>query len=190
MNHPALITAQQQLAQLEGSASATARFRDLPASEVKAVALQRDAKVAEDIYVLLLNRVQELSVQRAGTGGNLHIVDAALRAGEPVKPKKILIMSAAVILGVIVGVGFVFVRRAIFKGIDDPERVERMRDCRSMASYRCRWSRVKPRCRNEAHARARPRSRGADAPSRRCARNSIVRGNRCEATAHVDAVRR
>lgn len=127
VNHPALITAQQQLAQLEGERQRySARFRDLPASEVKAVALQRDAKVAEDIYVLLLNRVQELSVQRAGTGGNVHIVDAALRAGEPVKPKKILIMSAAVILGVIVGAGFVFVRRAIFKGIDDPERVERI----------------------------------------------------------------
>ncbi len=51
------------------------RFRDLPATEVKAVQLQRDAKVAEDIYVLLLNRVQELSVQKAGTGGNVHIVD-------------------------------------------------------------------------------------------------------------------
>ena len=101
------------------------RFRDLPATEVKAVQLQRDAKVAEDIYVLLLNRVQELSVQKAGTGGNVHIVDEALRPGTPVKPKKVLILSAAVILGLIVGTGFVFLRRNMFKGIDDPERVER-----------------------------------------------------------------
>ncbi|WP_062602347.1 polysaccharide biosynthesis tyrosine autokinase [Caballeronia calidae] len=125
--HPSLTTARQQLAQLETQRERYAtRFRDLPQSEVKAVALRRDAKVAKDIYVLLLNRVQELSVQRAGTGGNVHIVDAALRPGDPVKPKKVLIMSAAVILGLILGTGFVFARRAIFKGIDDPERLERV----------------------------------------------------------------
>lgn len=125
--HPMVIAANQQLSQLEKERDKYAdKFRSLPATEVKAVALQRNAKVAEDIYVLLLNRVQELSVQRAGTGGNIRLVDAALRPGVPVKPKKALILSAAVILGLIVGTGVVFLRRSLFKGIEDPERVERM----------------------------------------------------------------
>lgn len=126
-NHPALVTAREQLGQLQAEkAQFSERFRNLPTSEVKAVSLQRDAKVAEDIYVLLLNRVQELSVQKAGTGGNVHMVDAALRPGAPIKPKKVLIMSAAVILGLIMGTGFVFLRRAMFKGIVDPDKVERL----------------------------------------------------------------
>jgi tyrosine-protein kinase Etk/Wzc len=126
-SHPALIVAQQQMSQLQAEREKfEQRFRNLPTSEVKAVALQRDEKVAEDIYVLLLNRVQELSVQKAGTGGNVHIVDAALRPGSPTKPKKFLIMSAAVILGLIIGAGFVFMRRAMFKGIVDPDKVERL----------------------------------------------------------------
>ncbi|MFP3564650.1 polysaccharide biosynthesis tyrosine autokinase [Paraburkholderia sp. SIMBA_030] len=125
-DHPMLKAARQQMAELESQRAKYAdRFRDLPATEVKAVQLQRDAKVAEDIYVLLLNRVQELSVQKAGTGGNVHIVDVALRPGAPVKPKKALILSAAVILGLIAGTGFVFLRRNMFKGIDDPEHIER-----------------------------------------------------------------
>lgn len=125
-DHPTLVTARQQMAELQAERAKYAdRFRDLPATEVKAVQLQRDAKVAEDIYVLLLNRVQELSVQKAGTGGNVHIVDAALRPGAPVKPKKALILSAAVILGLIAGTGFVFLRRNMFKGIDDPDHIER-----------------------------------------------------------------
>ncbi|WP_180730911.1 polysaccharide biosynthesis tyrosine autokinase [Paraburkholderia sp. PGU19] len=125
-DHPTIKAAQQQMAELQAQrAKYSDRFRDLPATEVKAVQLQRDAKVAEDIYVLLLNRVQELSVQKAGTGGNVHIVDAALRPGSPVKPKKVLILSAATILGLILGTGFVFLRRNMFKGIDDPETVER-----------------------------------------------------------------
>jgi tyrosine-protein kinase Etk/Wzc len=92
---------------------------------VKGVALQRDAKVAEDIYELLLNRIQELSVQKAGTGGNVHVIDAALRPGASVKPKKVLILSAATMLGLIAGTGFVFARRALKSGIEDPDRVER-----------------------------------------------------------------
>jgi tyrosine-protein kinase Etk/Wzc len=125
--HPLIKASREQMAELEAQRDKYSdRFRDLPATEVKAVQLQRDAKVAEDIYVLLLNRVQELSVQRVGTGGNVHIVDEALRPGTPVKPKKVLILSAAVILGLIVGTGLVFLRRNLLKGIDDPERVERM----------------------------------------------------------------
>jgi tyrosine-protein kinase Etk/Wzc len=124
--HPAILAAQQQLKGLESDRDSFAgRFRNLPSSEVKGVALQRDAKVAEDIYELLLNRIQELSVQKAGTGGNLHLVDAALRPGDPVKPKKVLILSAAAMLGLIAGTGVVFLRRSLKKGIEDPEYVER-----------------------------------------------------------------
>ncbi|ABC34437.1 polysaccharide biosynthesis tyrosine autokinase [Burkholderia thailandensis] len=124
--HPLVIAAKQQLGQLEAErAKYDGKFRGLPATEVKAVALQRNAKVAEDIYVLLLNRVQELSVQKAGTGGNIRLVDAALRPGVPVKPKKMLILSAATLLGLILGTGVVFLRRNLFHGIEDPDRVER-----------------------------------------------------------------
>jgi tyrosine-protein kinase Etk/Wzc len=124
--HPVIIAARQQLAQLEGEQQKyDTRFRDLPATEVKAVQLQRDAKVAEDIYVLLLNRIQELSVQRVGTGGNVHIVDAAMRPGKAAKPKKLLIVSAASLLGLILGTGFVLMRRNLFKGIVDADQIER-----------------------------------------------------------------
>ncbi|CAN7649691.1 polysaccharide biosynthesis tyrosine autokinase [Trinickia sp. LjRoot230] len=125
-SHPAIIAAEQQLARLRTDRdSFSARFRNLPAAEVKGVALKRDAKVAEDIYELLLNRVQELSVQKAGTGGNVHLIDPALRPGDPTKPKKALILSAAAMLGLIAGTGVVFMRRNLMTGIDDPERVER-----------------------------------------------------------------
>ncbi|HTH58866.1 MAG TPA: polysaccharide biosynthesis tyrosine autokinase [Paraburkholderia sp.] len=124
--HPVVIAARKQLAQLEGERQKyDTKFRDLPVTEVKAVQLQRDAKVAEDTYELLLNRIQELSVQRVGTGGNVHIVDVAMRPGAPAKPKKVLIVSAASLLGVIVGTGFVLLRRNMFKGIVDPGHVER-----------------------------------------------------------------
>ena len=124
--HPVVIAARRQLAELEAEHQKyDTKFRDLPVAQVKAVQLQRDAKVAEDTYELLLNRIQELAVQRVGTGGNVHIVDAAMRPGRATKPKKALIVSAASLLGLILGTGFVLLRRNMFKGIVDPEQIER-----------------------------------------------------------------
>jgi tyrosine-protein kinase Etk/Wzc len=100
-------------------------FKTLPGSEREAVSLQRDAKVAEEIYVALLNKTQELSITRAGTIGNVHIIDEALAPSEPVRPKSALIVSAGVVLGIIAGVGFAFCRRTFFTGVSDPEVVER-----------------------------------------------------------------
>ncbi len=100
-------------------------FKTLPSSERDAVALQRNAKVAEEIYVALLNKTQELSISRAGTIGNVHIVDEALLPAAPVRPKAALIISAGTVLGIIAGILFAFCRRTFFTGIADPEFIER-----------------------------------------------------------------
>jgi tyrosine-protein kinase Etk/Wzc len=116
-------------AQLAAMTREKARFEDhfktLPGSEREAMSLQRDAKVAEEIYVALLNKIQELSITRAGTIGNVHIIDEALLPSSPVRPKSALIISASVVLGIIAGVLFAFCRRTFFTGVADPEFVER-----------------------------------------------------------------
>ncbi|MGF6777667.1 polysaccharide biosynthesis tyrosine autokinase [Paraburkholderia sp. GAS334] len=101
------------------------RFKTLPGTEREALSLQRDAKVAEEVYVALLNRIQELSITRAGTVGNVHIVDEALVPSAPVKPKASLIISGGTMLGIIAGIGFAIVRRKFLTGVADPDLVER-----------------------------------------------------------------
>ncbi|WP_118179002.1 polysaccharide biosynthesis tyrosine autokinase [Paraburkholderia phosphatilytica] len=100
-------------------------FKELPGSEREAVSLQRDAKVNEEVYVTLLNRIQELSITRAGTVGNVHIVDEALVPLSPVRPKAALIVAAGTMLGIILGIAFAFVRRKFLTGVRDPDEVER-----------------------------------------------------------------
>ncbi|MCX4146321.1 polysaccharide biosynthesis tyrosine autokinase [Paraburkholderia madseniana] len=120
---------QQVDAQLAAMSREKARFEDhfstLPSSERNALSLQRDAKVAEEIYVALLNKTQELSISRAGTIGNVHIIDAALLPSQPVRPKSALIISAGTLLGIIGGILFAFCRHTFFTGVADPEFVER-----------------------------------------------------------------
>lgn len=123
---PELQTIDAQLAALSREKdNFEGHFKTLPGSEQEAMSLQRDAKVSEEIYVALLNKTQELSISRAGTVSNVHIVDEALLPSAPVRPKSALIISAGTVLGVIAGVLFAFCRRTFFTGIDDPEFIER-----------------------------------------------------------------
>ena len=116
----------QQLGQLAAEkARLDTRFNGMPADQQAAVALERNAKVAEEVYVQLVNKTQELSVNRAGTIGNVHVVDQAMRPSVPIKPNRALIIGGAVMFGLIVGCVFAFVRQTFFSGVDDPDQVER-----------------------------------------------------------------
>lgn len=122
---PQVATINQQLAQLTGAkASFDARFKSMPVSERQSIDLARNAKVAEAIYVAMVNKAEELTVRRAGTTGDVHIVDRALRPSDPVKPNRLLIMSTAAEIGLMLGLLFVFVRSRLFTGITDPMFVE------------------------------------------------------------------
>ena len=101
------------------------RFSTLPPSEREAVSLERDARVNAQIYVALLNKIQELSINRAGTVGNVHIIDTAAVPSVPIKPKSALIIGAGTLLGMISGILVAFVRSSFVSGLSDPERLER-----------------------------------------------------------------
>ncbi|WP_158602093.1 polysaccharide biosynthesis tyrosine autokinase [Pararobbsia silviterrae] len=101
------------------------RFNGMPADQQQAAALERNAKVAEEVYVQLMNKAQELSVNRAGTIGNVHVVDEAMRPSTPIKPKRSMIIAGAAIFGLILGSAFAFVKQTFLSGVDDPDQVER-----------------------------------------------------------------
>lgn len=84
----------------------------------------RDVEVNQEIYLALLNRMQELNVLKAGTVGNVRILDQAASKPEAVAPKRALIVVVSIILGGIAAVGFVLVRSALHKGIERAEQLE------------------------------------------------------------------
>ncbi|MBI4757170.1 MAG: polysaccharide biosynthesis tyrosine autokinase [Betaproteobacteria bacterium] len=124
--HPALMALKEKIAELESEkARIDAGFRNLPEAELQALRLQRDAKVANEVYVALMNKAQELSVAKAGSIGNVRILDSAVVPLSPIKPKKSLVAMLSLVLGVFLGVGVAFARRALFKGVEDPDQVEK-----------------------------------------------------------------
>lgn len=123
--HPAMLALNQQKAEVEQTrALLEQQIRELPQAEQDALRLMRDVRVANELYMLLLNRAQELKVVEAGTVGNVRIIDTAFVPREPVKPKKPLVLALGLVLGGMLGVFAVFLRQALSSGIRDPKALE------------------------------------------------------------------
>ncbi|MCG7536354.1 polysaccharide biosynthesis tyrosine autokinase [Pseudoalteromonas sp. OOF1S-7] len=103
----------------------TGEVQDLPETQRELLRLKRDVEVNNEIYTLLLAKTQELDIVRAGTVGNVRIVDyAQANTTRPVKPKKALIVVMATLLGGLCAVAIVLIRKALHKGIEDPAEIE------------------------------------------------------------------
>ncbi|WP_209327693.1 polysaccharide biosynthesis tyrosine autokinase [Pseudoalteromonas sp. PA2MD11] len=97
----------------------------LPETQQKLLSLTRDVQVNSEIYTLLLSKAQELDIVKAGTVGNVRVIDKAIvNTSSPVKPRKPLIIFAMTLLGIILGVTVIFVQRLLNRGVEDPSEIE------------------------------------------------------------------
>lgn len=100
------------------------QIQQLPKTQREVLRMTRDVEVNQQIYVQLLNKVQELNIMKAGTVGNVRIIDSAQSYTHPVKPKKALITVLATLLGGMASVAFVLVKAAFHRGLESPEDIE------------------------------------------------------------------
>lgn len=97
---------------------------ELPDTQKDAVRLKRDLEVDQQIYIQLLNKVQELDIIKAGIGGNVRILDVSQVMPKPVSPKKLFIVLFATFAGLVLGMGFALLRSFIHNGIESAEEIE------------------------------------------------------------------
>ena len=97
---------------------------DLPQTQQDVLRMQRDVEVNTLVYTELLNKAQELKIVKASAVGNVRILDKAMSAIKPIKPKKALVAVLATLLGAMLGTGLVFVREMMRQGVKTPEEIE------------------------------------------------------------------
>ncbi|NDJ80997.1 polysaccharide biosynthesis tyrosine autokinase [Vibrio campbellii] len=102
------------------------QVQKLPKTQREVLRMTRDVEVNQQIYIQLLNKVQELNIIKAGTVGNVRILDSAQSFSKPIKPKKALIVVLATLLGGMVGVAFVLIRAAFHRGVETPDQIEQL----------------------------------------------------------------
>ncbi|UTZ43484.1 polysaccharide biosynthesis tyrosine autokinase [Vibrio campbellii] len=129
-DHPAyksLLDKRQTL--LQEKARLNRQVQKLPKTQREVLRMTRDVEVNQQIYIQLLNKVQELNIIKAGTVGNVRIIDSAQSYAIPVKPKKPLIVVLATLLGGMVAVAFVLVKTAFHRGVTSPDEIEQTGIC-------------------------------------------------------------
>ncbi|MHA7846456.1 polysaccharide biosynthesis tyrosine autokinase [Serratia sp. D1N4] len=101
------------------------QVQTLPKTQQEILRLTRDVQVDQQVYLQLLNKQQEVSITKAGTVGNIRIVDEAETTLKPVKPQKILIVILAVLVGGVLSASVVLLRAAFHRGISGIDVLER-----------------------------------------------------------------
>jgi len=100
------------------------QVQKLPKTQREVLRMTRDVEVNQQIYIQLLNKTQELNILKAGTVGNVRIIDSAKSYTKEVKPKKLLVVALATFLGGIVAVVIVLLRAVLYKGVENPDEIE------------------------------------------------------------------
>ena len=100
------------------------QIQKLPKTQREVLRLTRDVEVNQQIYVQLLNKVQELNIIKASTVGNVRILDVAQSYTRAVKPKKPLIVVLATLLGGMLAVAVALLRAAFNRGVESPDEIE------------------------------------------------------------------
>ncbi|MBN3756905.1 polysaccharide biosynthesis tyrosine autokinase [Paraburkholderia sp. Tr-20389] len=125
-DNPNVVSVDRQIESLSSYRdSAHAQIRRLPDLQRESVGLLLDVKVNTDMYAALLNNMQQLQLVRAGKVGNIRLVDTAEIEEVPVKPKKVLVIIASLMFGLLFSTGWSISRWYLFKGITDPSEIER-----------------------------------------------------------------
>ncbi|MGN6478976.1 polysaccharide biosynthesis tyrosine autokinase [Luteibacter sp.] len=125
-DHPAYQALQQQMGTLQAQKAAMEKqVGDLPDTQQELLKLNRDVQVSSNTYTSLLNQAQQLDIARAGTVGNVRIVDRSLvDVNQPVQPRKALVVVIATFHGGFLALAFVFLKQILNRGVEDPTAIE------------------------------------------------------------------
>lgn len=103
------------------------RIGKLPITQQDVVRLTRDVKVGNEIYLDMLSNIQELNILRAGTVGNVRVVDKAIvDITNPVEPRKLLIIAISLFMGGVLAIALVLLKSILNKSIESIEDVEKI----------------------------------------------------------------
>lgn len=100
----------------------------LPAKEQGLVKVMRDANVSQEIYIMLAKRYEEARISEVMEPTDVQIIDEAITPEKPIKPKKLLNIMIAAILGIFTGIGLAFLSEYLNKTIRTTDDVKQYLD--------------------------------------------------------------
>ena len=105
------------------------RISDAPGQERQYVSIARQQEIKAGLYLMLLQKREENAITLAATANNAKIIDEPVTDGGPVSPKPKMIYMIALVLGVGLPVGIIFLiglTKFKIEGRGDVEKLTRL----------------------------------------------------------------
>lgn len=84
------------------------RINDAPTQERQFASIARQQEIKSGLYLMLLQKREENAITLAATANNAKIIDEALADDNPISPKKTIVYLVALVLGVGLPVGVIY----------------------------------------------------------------------------------
>lgn len=104
------------------------RISNAPKQEKEFMTISRQQEIKATLYIMLLQKREENAITLAATANNGRIIEEPLPDKYPVSPKKKIFMLAALVLGLGIPVGIVYLHDLLKYKIENREDVEKITD--------------------------------------------------------------
>ena len=84
------------------------RINDAPTQERQFVSIARQQEIKAGLYLMLLQKREENAITLAATANNAKIIDEALADDNPVSPKRMMVYLAALVFGLGLPIGIIY----------------------------------------------------------------------------------
>ena len=98
----------------------------LPLTTLELARLERDKKVQEGTYVMMVTKLEETKITQAGQTGSVRLLDEAIEPNGPIKPNKKMNLMLGALIGLGLGIGLTFVIEYFDNTIKSIEQVEQL----------------------------------------------------------------
>jgi capsular exopolysaccharide synthesis family protein len=105
-----------------------ALLKTVPEKERELLSISRQQAIKNNIYTFLLQKREETALSFASAVADSRIIDPAISGDVPVSPKRKLIYLSAVLVTLVLGIGFVYIKDIFTRTIQDKEDIEKYTD--------------------------------------------------------------
>ena len=96
----------------------------LPEKELNVARLERDRTVNNEIYMMLLRKMEEARIMEEGRIGNIRVIDKAILPQIPIAPRRAMNIIIGLIVGIVLGIGMAVFLESMDVSLKDIGEIE------------------------------------------------------------------